>query len=133
MVCRSVFVRAFPGILSAMRGPGNFPSLTTVATKTLKRAVQDAISCISALLSLENPHSRVRGVTPMKDDHHYSVSYMLSDSLSARISFAHGVKIQEKKRKRALQPSTDCCSAGNCQKPLVFLQAGKTHEKHLHR
>lgn len=37
MVCRSVFVRAFPGILSARHGPGNFPSFTTMATRAWRR------------------------------------------------------------------------------------------------
>lgn len=66
MVCRSVFVWAFPEILSARHGPGNFPSLRTMATRALKKVVQDAISCVSALLSLENPHSRVRHWHPWK-------------------------------------------------------------------
>lgn len=66
MVCRSVFVWAFPEILSARHGPGNFPSLRTMATRALQKVLQDAISCVSALLSLENPHSRVRHWHPWK-------------------------------------------------------------------
>lgn len=79
MVCRSVFVWSFPEILSTMHGLENFPSLTTMATRALKKALQDAISCISL----------VSGGTYMKDDLHYSVSCKFSESVCARISCAH--------------------------------------------
>lgn len=86
MVCRSMFVWSIP---RNSFYPEKFPSLTTMATRVLKKALWDAISCISAMLSLWNLHSRVSGGAYMKDGYHYSVSYMFSESLCSHISFAH--------------------------------------------